>query len=201
MRYVVLDIETTGLSPNYHKITEIGAVKVKDGKIKERYEQLIHPREKIPSFITRLTGIDDEMVKNAPPIEKALPEFLKFVGDDAIVGHNVSFDHRFLSQNAKNIELPFANEALCTKKLSTRLIPDLPSRRLGSICAHLNIPHENAHRAMPDVLVTHELFLRLHPLLETYDIKTLEDTLAFQNLSMNKVRKLYRSQKEPDIHS
>lgn len=193
MQYVVLDIETTGLSSSYHKITEIAAVKVNDGKIKERYEQLVHPAVKIPSFITRLTGIDDEMVKDAPPIEEALPQFLKFTGRNVIVAHNATFDHGFISKNAAKLDLPFVNRPLCTRKLSTRLLPDLPSKRLGAICEHLNIAHPNAHRAMPDVLATHEIFHHLHSLLKQHGIKKMEDVLTFQNLSRSKIWKLRRN--------
>jgi DNA polymerase-3 subunit alpha (Gram-positive type) len=190
MRYVVLDLETTGLSASYHKITEIGAVKVNDGKIKARYEQLVNPREKIPSFITRLTGIDDRMVKDAPPIEKALPKFLKFVGQDVMVAHNATFDHGFISKNAAMLDLPFINSALCTRKLSTRLLPSLPSKRLSSVCEHLRIPHEHAHRAMPDVLVTHEIFRHLTSLLEQHEIRKMEDILAFQDLPVRQIEKM-----------
>ena len=194
MRYVVLDIETTGLSASYHKITEIGAVKVTNDKIKGTYDQLINPLEKIPSFITRLTGIDNKMVKDAPPIDKALPKFLKFVGNNVIIAHNATFDHGFITKNAQQLNLSFANAALCTRKLSTRLLPDLPSKRLGSICEHLNIPHPEAHRAMPDVLVTNEIFRHLYSLLEQQGLNKMKDILNYQNLPRRHIEKLAKIQ-------
>jgi len=100
MEYIVLDIETTGLSRYIHKITEIAAVKVKDNKIIEEYQTLVNPETKIPRFITRLTGIDNEMVKDAPTINEVMPGLLKFLGNHTIVAHNATFDYGFIAYNA-----------------------------------------------------------------------------------------------------
>lgn len=99
--YIVLDIETTGLSKYMHNITEIAAVKIKDDKIVDEFHTLINPKEPIPRFITRLTGITNEMVKNSPTIKEALPDFLEFLGSTTIIAHNATFDYGFIEYNAK----------------------------------------------------------------------------------------------------
>src|SRR5210317_2226828 len=98
--YVILDLETTGLSKHYHKITEIAAMKIKDNEIVDKFEALVNPQVPIPKFITRLTGITNEMVENEPTIDEIMPKFLEFLEDHPIVAHNATFDHGFLSENA-----------------------------------------------------------------------------------------------------
>jgi DNA polymerase-3 subunit alpha (Gram-positive type) len=179
--YIVLDLETTGLSCYTHKITEIAAVKVKNGKVIDEFQTLVNPEVHIPSFITRLTGITDEMVKGSPTIKKALPMFLEFAKDLPIVAHNASFDHGFISHNAMmHLKYNFCNEKVCTRKLANRLLPDLPSKRLGSICEHLDIDNERAHRAMGDAKATTEVFQHFLLLMNSIDVKTKEDILEFE---------------------
>ncbi|MEA2037193.1 MAG: 3'-5' exonuclease, partial [Nanoarchaeota archaeon] len=139
MVFTVIDIETTGLSKNYHKITEIAAARIRKGKLVKSYQTLINPKVRIPSFITRLTGIDNELVKDAPTIKEALPSFIKFLGNDIFVAHNATFDYGFLEHNLKTYRnYTLDNKRLCTRKLANRLFPDLPRKRLGDICEHLN---------------------------------------------------------------
>jgi len=156
--YIVLDIETTGVNPQFNKITEIGAVKVIDNKVVDTYSQLICPECKIPEQITKLTGIDDELVKNEPTIDIVLPEFIEFCEDLPILGHIVLFDISFIKTNAKELGIRFEKNGLDTLYLARTFLKDLKSRSLTYLIEYFNINRENAHRAFDDALATHELF-------------------------------------------
>ena len=155
--YVVVDLETTGLSPFYDKIIEIAAVKVTDGKPAETFSTLVDPKTRISSEITALTGISNNMVKGAPDISKAMPEFLKFAGDSALLGHNIiRFDLRFLQNYA-----PMENYCIDTLNLAQHLKADFGGFSLTALCGHYGVINDNAHRALSDCLATHEVYLRL----------------------------------------
>jgi DNA polymerase III subunit alpha, Gram-positive type len=124
-KYVILDIETTGLCKHYDKITEIAAIKISNGKIIDEFQTLINPKCTIPNFITKLTGINNDMVKNSPTIEQVLPNLFKFIEDEIIIAHNATFDYGFIEHNAKKYGYKFCNDKLCTRKLANRLLPDL----------------------------------------------------------------------------
>jgi DNA polymerase III subunit alpha, Gram-positive type len=171
--YVVLDLETTGLSKRRHGITEIAAVKVKKNKVVDKFQCLVNPEQRIPSFITRLTGITNDMVKDADPINKVLPGFIEFLGDAHIIAHNASFDYGFIEHNAKkHLDVCIENPRLCTRKLANRLLPELPSKKLGCICEHFEIVNEQAHRAMSDVLATTEVFYKFMDMMKEDGIKS-----------------------------
>ncbi len=179
--YVVVDIETTGLSRFYHRITEIGAVKVKDGAVTEEFQTLVNPGVRIPSFITRLTGITDGMVADADPIERALPRFLSFLGECTIVAHNATFDYGFLAENAsRHLDHTLANARLCTKKLATRLLPELPSKRLSALCSHFDLSNEAAHRALGDARVTQTIFSHFLSMLSERGIDDEDAIFSFE---------------------
>ncbi len=184
MAYTVIDIETTGLSKHYHKITEIAAVIVNNGKIKKQFQTLVNPESHIPSFITRLTGIDDDMVEDAPLIHETMPKFLKFLGDKVFVAHNASFDYGFLNHNAKN---EIKNSRLCTRKLANRLVPDLHSKKLGVLCEHFGIRNNQAHRAMGDALATAELLNNFFAIMNKKGFSTPEDIIRFENMPRRKI--------------
>lgn len=195
--YVVLDLETTGLSKHYHKITEIGAVKVRDNKIIERFEQLVNPEVLIPSFITGLTGIDNEMVKDMPTIGEVLPSFIDFVGNDIIVGHNIGFDYGFINESIfRHMDTYLFNERLCTIKLAKRLIPDLTTRKLSALCNYFEIDNPNAHRAMADVISTNRVFMRFQAMLHNNGITELEDILKFQKAPVPKINYMPQIKRE-----
>lgn len=156
--FVVLDLETTGLMPKIDRILEIGAIKVVDGEVKERYATFINPQMKIPPRITGLTGITGEMVKNAPTREQAVPELVAFCGSLPLLGHNISFDYGFVKHNAVNLGLEFEKEALDTLTIARLALPELESRSLEFLCGHFGICRENAHRAMDDAQETLELY-------------------------------------------
>ena len=185
--YTVLDLETTGLSRHYHKITEIAAVKYKGRKKIGEFQTLVNPETPIPRFITKLTGIDDEMVKDAPVISKVLPEFMDFLGESIIVAHNASFDFGFLNHNAvEYLGHSLPNERLCTRKLANRLLPDLPRKRLSNLCEHFGVVNEQAHRAMADTKVTIDVFHGFLDMLEENGVKSKAGVLEFEKMSAAK---------------
>lgn len=152
--YCVLDTETTGLSAYYDEVIEIGILKVRSGDVTDRYEQLIRPKYEIDGFITSLTGITNEMVADKPPIEDVKEDVLAFLGNDIIVGHNTSFDVRFL---AAGFQENINNEYMDTMQFARKLYPDLPHHRLSDLSEHLNLTN-NEHRAIADCVTTMELY-------------------------------------------
>jgi DNA polymerase III epsilon subunit family exonuclease len=187
--FLVLDIETTGLSAYMHKITEISALKMENGRIIDEFTTLINPQTRIPSFITRLTGIDNEMVKDAPKIRQIMPGFVEFLEDYTLVGHNATFDYKFLNHNAiTHAGKPIENPVLCTCKLARRLLPQLPSKRLAALCEHFQIRNEQSHRARGDALATSQILQNFLNTLEKRGITKHEEILAFQK---SKIPKIY----------
>ncbi len=181
-KYIVLDIETTWLSRYKHQITEIAAIKLDGEKIIDTYQTLINPQRNIPSWITRLTWITNEMVADAPIISDILPDFLNFIEDHILVAHNSSFDYWFLSENIyKHHNFWLENPVVCTRKLSSRLIAELPRKNLWSICEYFNLTNNQAHRAMWDTSVTVEIFKNLLKLLEQKWVKNKSEIIEFQN--------------------
>ena len=165
--FVVLDLETTGLSVKEDQILEIGAVKVEGGEVTGSYETFVNPGRKVPLRITELTGIRDEMIADAPDVETAVRGFLDFCGDLPLLGHNILFDYSFIKQAAVNARLEFEKEAWDTLKIARKALPDLESRSLEALCVYYQIPREHAHRAMDDVLETLALFRKLEVLFFT----------------------------------
>ncbi len=156
--YVVVDIETTWLKRTYHKITEIAAVRYDWSMIVEQFQSLVNPQVLIPSFISRLTGITNEMVAHQPTIDQLLPDFFDFLGDDIFVAHNATFDRWFLEYNGVvHTGHIWKNKTLCTRKLANRMFSQLPSKSLWALCEYFCIQNEQAHRAMADVQATVKL--------------------------------------------
>ncbi len=156
--FVVVDIETTGFSPLNDRIIEIGAVKVVNGKISEKFSTFVNPDVPIPFRIEQLTGISDAMVLPAPRIDAVLPEFLKFCEDAALVAHNASFDISFIAESARRLRLPFDPTVLDTVSLARLLLPQLSRFKLDTVAKALNISLENHHRAVDDAGCTAEIF-------------------------------------------
>jgi len=174
-KFVVLDIETTGLSPINDMITEIGAVKIVNGQIVEEYNQLINPERDIPHNIVELTGITNDMVKDMPTIDKVLPKFQEFIGDSILVAHNASFDIGFLREQYKRIGRELRNPILDTLELSRNLLPQLKSHKLNTIAKYLNISLINHHRAVDDAKATAEIFIKFLELLRNKGVKNIVD--------------------------
>ena len=159
--YIVLDIETTGLSFRTEKITEIGAVKVKNGEIIDTFECFVNPEIPIPQRIVEITHITDEMVRNAGTIDMVIPKFLDFIGNLKLVAHNADFDVGFLKYNAENLGLKMDNEYIDSLKLSRQLYPEFKKHKLGIIAEKLGIKVENAHRALDDVKTLVQVFIKM----------------------------------------
>ena len=189
MPYTIVDIETTGLSASYHKITEIAALKSDGKRITKEFSSLVNPESRIPRFITRLTGIDNEMVKNAPKIDEVIKNFHSFLGDSTFVAHNATFDYKFLDYALdSNHGEKLNNSNICTCKLARRLLPELGSKKLSSVCKHFNITNDAAHRAMGDTKATTEIFHNFLGMLKEKEIHDVEDILKFQK---SKIPKLF----------
>ncbi|MBN2457908.1 3'-5' exonuclease [Candidatus Woesearchaeota archaeon] len=181
MVYTVVDIETTGLSRHYHRITEIAAAHVSGNRVVERYHTLVNPCVRIPVFITKLTGISDGMVRDAPKIEEVLPDFLGFLGNRVFVAHNATFDFRFLEHNALvHLDQELSNRRLCTRKLANRLCPELARKRLCDLCEHFNVKNEQSHRAMGDVDATVKVFSCMLKTLEKMGISDIDEIFKFE---------------------
>lgn len=173
--FVVLDIETTGLNSEKDKITEIGAVKIRNGKIVERFSSFVNPMVPIPSFIVKLTGITDEMVKDAPPIEAVLLEFVEFINGATLVAHNAPFDLGFIKHYAKVIGEHIHNPVIDTLQLSRKMFPDLGKYRLNIVAKHLGVILENHHRAVDDCKATAEIFIKCMEILKEKGVETISD--------------------------
>jgi DNA polymerase-3 subunit alpha (Gram-positive type) len=189
--FMVVDIETTGLHPSIHKITEISAIRFNNGKIKEEFTTLVNPQHHIPIFITHLTGITDSMVKDAPVINEVIPQFIDFLGERTFVGHNAGFDYKFLNHNSmKYLSRSIDNPLLCTCKLARRLLPELYSKRLGIVSKHLGIENINAHRARGDALATAQVLERFLMMLEEKGIREHEEIIKFQKTKVPRINYL-----------
>ena len=159
--YVVFDIETTGLSSEKNNITEIGAVKVENGKIVDKWSTFVNPMEKIPPNIVELTGITDEMVANAPKINEIIRDFLKFCEGCVMVAHNAKFDVGFIKTVCKRLDIPFDFSYLDTLQLARCLYPDLANHKLNTLSTHLGVLLENHHRAVDDAKATADIFVKM----------------------------------------
>ena len=163
--FVVLDIETTGLTPYREWITEIAAIKCMNGEIIDEFQTLINPERHIPNGIVKLTWITNEMVIDSPTIVDIMPIFSDFLGDAIIVWHNISFDFRFLSYYHYLCMWTYLNnETICTLKIARKLLPELPNKKLWTICEYFWITNERAHRAMWDTRATLEVLRKYQEL-------------------------------------
>ena len=188
--YVVFDIETTGFSPLSDRIIEIGAVKVVNGTITDKFSTFVNPDIPIPFRIEQLTRINDSMVLPAPKIDKVLPDFLKFCEGCALVAHNASFDVSFIAHNAEELGLPFDPTVLDTVTLARILLPQLNRYKLDTVAKALNVSLENHHRAVDDAGATAEIFVAFLKMLKERDISTLDELNKLSELDEEGIKKL-----------
>lgn len=158
--YICIDLETTGLNPKEDRIIEIGAVKVCQGKITERFSTFIQPGRKLEERITELTGIRDEDLENAPEIEAVLEQLLDFMGDLPLLGHSILFDYSFLKKACVNHKLSFEKYGVDTLKIARKYLTSLEHKNLEYLCDYYGIEH-HAHRALADAEATVALYQRL----------------------------------------
>jgi len=164
--FVVLDIETTGLNPKRDEITEIGAVKIVGREIVDTFSCFVNPGVPIPRDIVKLTGITDEMVKDAPAIEEVLPRLLEFFGDAVLVAHNAPFDLGFIKEKCRRIGARISNPILDTLSLARELFKDIKRHSLDAVAQHLNIPQQRHHRALDDARTAAYILIHMLDILE-----------------------------------
>lgn len=181
-RFVIIDLETTGKSVHYgHRIIEVGAVLLENGKIVDKFESLVNPEVPIPMFIENYTGITDEMVANAPKSEEVLVQAVQFFGDVPLLAHNAPFEKQFLNNELAQISGQNEVDILCTVKLTRRLFPDLGKYKLSKLVSHFHLPCLQAHRALGDAEMTAHLFFRLEKQFHAFapsGMKFTADNLA-----------------------
>ena len=167
---IVLDFETTGISPDYgDRAIEIGAVKVSEGKIADSFQSLMNPGVRVSTFIENYTGITNEMVQTAPPVSEVMQEFAEFIGNTPLVAHNASFDRRFLNAEFDHIGLRHKENFGCSMLISRRVYPDAPNHKLETLVRYKNLHTDGTfHRALADAEMTAHLWVSMADDLKSY---------------------------------
>ena len=181
--FVVVDVEATGAKTPPNRLIELGAYRIRGRCIVDKFHSLVNPEIPIPRFVASLTGISNDMVKDAPVFAEVAPKWLDFVSDSVLVAHNAPFDTSFLNHEISRVYPGnrMINPHLCTVRLSRRALPDISNHRLETIASHFSIPIASRHRAGSDALATAEIvLLLLIELEETHGIKDLAAARRFQ---------------------
>jgi len=187
--YIVIDIETTGLMPQWDEIIEIGALHIKDNKIIREYQQLIKPEYKVDDFITDLTGITNEMLLNKPQFNEITNTFMEFIKDHTLVGHNVNFDINFLYDNLRHNNIKLENNFIDLLRFSRRINKDLENHKLSTIASYYEIETLGNHRALKDCHITFAC------------LKALQEYMINENLTTDEIFKKVNSNYKFDISS
>ena len=169
--YVAFDLETTGLDAENDFIIEIGALKVIDGKVSERFIEFVKPQKRISPKITEITGITNAMVANARPTKDIIRDFVSFCEGYILLGHNIMFDYKFMKQHALKFGYSFEKQGLDTLQIARKALPQLESKSLGALCEHYHITNQAAHRAYHDALATAKIYHMLVHEFESMDAK------------------------------
>ena len=188
--FVVFDLETTGFSPSKNQIIEIGAVKVVNGSITERFSTFVNPKVPIPFEIEQLTSISDDMVLDAPTIDEILSKFMEFCRDAVMVAHNADFDMSFIKHNCSTQGLECEKTVLDTVALSRVLLPSLNRFKLDTVAKALNISLAHHHRAVDDAACTAEIFVKLVEMLRDRGVETMEDLDQMESYTEETIRKM-----------
>ena len=188
--YVVFDLETTGFSPETNRIIEIGAVKVQNGKIVDKFSTFVNPQVPIPFRIEQLTSINDSMVIDAPVIADIHPEFMKFCEGCVMVAHNADFDMSFIKKNCQRLDIPCKPTIVDTVALARVLLPNLNRFKLDTVAKALGVSLENHHRAVDDAGCTAEIFVKFIEMLRDRGMSTLDEVNAMGTSSVQNVQKM-----------
>jgi DNA polymerase-3 subunit epsilon len=178
-KIIVIDFETTGLSPNLgERAIEVGAVLIDDNKIVDRFQSLMNPGKRISGFIEDYTGITNSMLATAPSIAQAMGELKKFIGDNHLVAHNASFDARFLDAEFERVKHKRVNEFACSLLISRRIYPEAPNHKLETLVRYKKLKTDGVHhRALADAEMTAHLWVKL---IEDIKLKYSLDQLSFE---------------------
>lgn len=179
--YIAFDLETTGLDAENDSIIEIGALKVIDGKVAERFMEFVKPDKPISATNTGITGITNDMVKNARATDAIIRDFVDFCGDYMLVGHNILFDYKFMKKYTNTYNLPFEKKGLDTLQIARKTLRHLESKSLGSLCEYYQITNQAAHRAYHDALATAKIYHMLaHDFEETDEKLFIPEQLHYK---------------------
>ena len=189
-KFVVFDIETTGFSPLTCQIIEIGAVKVENGAITDRFSTFVNPKVPIPYRIEQLTSINDSMVMDAPDIHTVLPEFMKFCEDSVLVAHNADFDMSFIIENCKREGLPQEFTYVDTVGMARFLLPALNRFKLDTVAKAVGVSLDHHHRAVDDAACTAEIFVKFVEMLRERDIFDVDELNRHGSVSIDTIKKL-----------
>lgn len=160
--FVVIDIETTGLSSINDKIIEISAIRFENNNITDTFSTLINPGITIPNNITSITGISNDMIKSSPKIEEIIDDYIKFIKDDIIIGHNISFDLGFINNNLNKLgKKSISNDYVDTLQIARKKIKDVDNHKLTTLINYYNLSSKQEHRALSDCKLTGEIFIKL----------------------------------------
>lgn len=160
--YVMIDLETTGLDTRWDGIIEMSAIKVRNDEVIDLFSELVKIENSLSGFITELTGITDEILSTARTIEEVLPDYLSFIGNNIVIGHNVNFDVNFIYDNSvKVLNKPFSNDFVDTLRISRKLLRGLKHHRLSDIIDYFKIGDRGLHRGLNDCSMTIECFNKL----------------------------------------
>ncbi|PWV65965.1 3'-5' exonuclease [Plasticicumulans acidivorans] len=161
--FVVIDFETTGMSPQQGaRITEVGAVRIVNGRLTEHFQSLVRTGAWVPPFIEQLTGISNAMLRGAPPAAEVLPALARFIGSTPLVAHNASFDRRFLDAELAREGLQRTQPMLCSMRVSRRVFPQAPAHKLATLVHWAGLPSDGVcHRALADAQMTAHLWLHI----------------------------------------
>jgi DNA polymerase-3 subunit epsilon len=180
--FVVVDVETTGMSPVDDRITEVAMMRVQDGALTDEFSTLVNPLVTIPAFITSMTGIDNVMVQDAPTAREVVPFMAEFLHNAVFVAHNAPFDWGFLTHTAQRERgVHLSNPQLCTVRLANRILPQLPSKSLGPLAEFLNVKIPDRHRASGDAYATALILVKFLSYLQKREgLRTVNEVLDFQ---------------------
>lgn len=186
---IVLDFETTGLSPNQgDRAIEIGAVRIDNGVITDSFQELMNPGVRVSGFIESYTGINNSMLINAAPCNAVMRRFYDFIGNSNLVAHNASFDSKFLEDEFQRIGCRVHGEFACSMLIARRIYPDAPNHKLGTLVRYKNLPNDGTfHRALADSQMTAHLWMGM--------IDDIKIEHSFENVPFDVMQKLSRKKK------